>query len=205
VAARVTRRITRRRFRIGCIAVACGFGALVSACGTGAQSEPVKLSKRQVPFELLAAPTTTTPTTAAPTRKYPFVVYFETNDGIVFAVRTSGTAPKPQTVAAALLEGPTGEETQVGMRTAIPPRAVARVSNAVRGMVTVDLNPAFAQVVLAEQKIALTQLVYTMTSLHGVNQVQFLLDGQRISVPRGNGTLTDKPVKRADYAAHGTS
>jgi spore germination protein GerM len=60
-------------------------------------------------------------------------------------------------------------------------------------------------VVLAEQKIALTQLVFTMTALHGVKQVQFLMNGERVSVPRGNGTLTDQPVKRSDYAARGTS
>jgi spore germination protein GerM len=177
----------------------------VGACGTGAQSDPTKLNRRTVPFDLLAGPTTTTPTTIAPTRKYPFVVYYETPDGIVFVVRTSNLAPHPQSVVSSLLEGPTKDEAQFGMRNAIAPHAVDHVSGLVRGRVTIDLNPSFAQLALAEQKIALTQLVFTMTSLHGVKQVQFLMNGERVSVPRGNGTLTDQPVKRSDYAARGAS
>jgi len=198
--------MSRRRSRLTwCVASACLFAMVLVACGTGTQSEPVKLNRRAVPFNLLASPTTTTSTTVAPTRKYPFVVYYETPDGIVFVVRTSNAAPHPQSVVASLLQGPTRDEAQFGMRNAIPPRAVDRVSNLARGMVTIDLNPSFALVVLAEQKIALTQLVFTMTSLHGVKQVQFLMNGERVSVPRGNGTLTDQPVKRSDYAARGAS
>jgi spore germination protein GerM len=197
--------VMRRRSRlIGCLAAVCLLATVLAACGTGAQSDPTKLNPHTVPFDLLSGPTTTTPTTVAPTRKYPFVVYYETPDGIVFVLRTSNVAPRPQTVIASLMQGPTKDEAEFGMRSAVPPRTVDHVSGLLRGMVTIDLNPSFAQVVLAEQKVALTQLVFTMTSLHGVKQVQFLMNGERVSVPRGNGTLTVQPVKRSDYAATGT-
>jgi spore germination protein GerM len=198
--------MTRKRFRLFCgTAALCTFATLAVACGTGTQAEPTKLNPHGVPFDLLASPTTTTSTTVAPTRKYPFVVYYETPDGITFVLRTTNVAPHPQNVVASLLQGPTRDEAEFGMRSAVPPRAVAHVSGLARGRVTIDLNPSFALVALAEQKIALTQLVFTMTSLHGVNQVQFLMNGERVSVPRGNGTLTDQPVKRSDYAAKGTN
>src|SRR5262249_13720249 len=107
--------------------------------------------------------------------------------------------PDPKSVGAALLQGPTREEAAVGMRSAIPSAAIRALSRVVNQTVVVDMRQPFTDVTGSEQKIALAQIVLTMTLLHGVKQVRFLLDGEPVSVPRANGTLTRTPVKRSDY------
>jgi Sporulation and spore germination len=177
-------------------------GALLVAatgCGGGSQSEPETLNQDAVPFGLLDEPTSTVPPTTVPVRKYPFVVYFVGPDGPIPVVRTSSERPDPNEVGRALSIGPTREEVQVGMDSYVPRRAIGDISDVKRRTVTIDLNPPFVDVSGAAQIRALTQIVLTMTSLRGVSQVRFLLDGEPVSVPRLNGTVTDAPVKRGDY------
>jgi spore germination protein GerM len=114
-------------------------------------------------------------------------------------VRTANERPTPSVVGAALLAGPILEEVQVGMRTAIPKRSVGSFGAVAKGTVTINLNPQFVDVSGPTQKLALTQIVFTMTALRGVKLVRFLLGGEPTSVPRLNGTLTTAPVRRSDY------
>jgi spore germination protein GerM len=85
------------------------------------------------------------------------------------------------------------------MSSSIPRRAVGRFGKASRRVVTIDLNPVFVDVSGPAQTRALTQIVLTMTTRRDVGRVRFLLDGEPVSVPRRNGTVTDDPVTRADY------
>jgi spore germination protein GerM len=173
--------------------------ALLGACGDTTESHPVKLNKNEVPFGLLAEPTTTLPQKTVATRRYAFVVYFEGRDGVVPVVRSASEPPNPKTVGVALLTGPTQDEADVGMRSAIPSAAIRGFGRPVRSTVTVDITQPFTEVSGSEQKIALAQIVLTLTLLKGVKQVRFLLDGEPVSVPRSNGTLTRAPVRRSDY------
>lgn len=179
--------------------VVLGAPTLLGACGNGTQSKPVALDRDAVPFGLLQSTSTTEPTTTLPAMKYPFVVYFEGADGIAQAIRTANEPANARLVADALLAGPTREETQIGMRSAIPPRSIAHVERVAGRMITVDLRPAFLEISGAEQKVALTQIVFTMTRLQHTMRVKFLLDGQPVSVLRANGTVTRQPVTRGDY------
>jgi spore germination protein GerM len=173
---------------------------LLGACGgSRPQGSPEKLDKDAVPFGLLEEPTSTVPPTTVPQREYPFVVYFMGNEGPVLALRTASSKPDAQTVGKALLEGPTRDEVQVGLRTSIPKRAIGRIGNVAEHTVTIDLNAPFTEVSGQAQTRALAQMVLTMTSLHGVTRVRFLLDGEPVSVPRADGTVTRAPVRRADY------
>jgi spore germination protein GerM len=178
-----------------CVAVAL---ALVG-CGGGTQSKPQKLGAKDVPFGLLEAPTSTVPPTTVPVRQYPFVVYFISGDGTVNAVvRTSNARPVPNIVGEALLAGPTPEEVQVRMHSAIPKRSVVHFSGVLKQTVKVDLDPSFGDVNLSNQRAALAQIVFTLTALRGVKRVQFLLEGKVTSVPRIKGS-TRGTVTRADY------
>jgi spore germination protein GerM len=187
--------------RLVAAALVASLTLALAACGNGEQAHPVKLDKDKVPFGLLQGPTSTITTTTVPLTKFPFVVYFEGRDGIVPAIRITDTAPDPTTVLEALAKGPSTEEAEVRMRTALPKLALGRVGKVVNHTVTVDLMAPFTQVIGTEQAIALAQIVLTLTLLRGVNKVRFTLDGEPVSVPRGNGTLTRGPVTRADYSA----
>jgi spore germination protein GerM len=178
---------------------------LLGGCGSSTQSQPEKLGHNAVPFGLLAGPTTTVSPTTVPLRQYPFVVYFMGRDGVVPVVRTGNMPPDPSEIGVALLAGPTREEVQVGMRSAIPKRSVGRFGKVAQRTVTIDLEATFIEVSGPTQKLALTQIVFTMTSLPGVKQVRFLLNGEPVTVPRANGTLTRAPLRRADYASTSAS
>jgi spore germination protein GerM len=170
-----------------------------AACGGGTQSEPERLGPDAVPFGLLEEPTSTVPPTTQPARKFPFVVYFTASEGPVPVVRTSSRAPDPEEIGRALLAGPTREERAVGLSTSLSPRAIGRFGRVSQRVVTIDLNPPFIDVSGAAQTRALTQIVLTMTSRRAVKRVRFLLDGEPVSVPRRDGTVTASPVRRADY------
>ncbi|MCU1426541.1 MAG: hypothetical protein JWL83_541 [Actinomycetia bacterium] len=191
--------MTRHHRRVTAALLTVALAMVAGGCGNRTQSHPVRLDQRQVPFGLLRPPTSTVPPTTLPVRKYPFVVYFQGVDGIVPAIRTVGARPDPAAVGKALLAGPTGEEVQVGMRTAIPPLAIGSIGKIVRHTVAVDLRRPLIDVSGAEQKVAVAQIVLSLTFLDGVNHVRFLLDGSPVSVPRGNGTVTRAAVTRADY------
>jgi spore germination protein GerM len=180
-------------------AVMCAVLFVVAGCGGGTQSQPEKLRRSAVPFGLLEPATSTVPPTTVQLRRYPFVVYFIGSDGVVPVVRTANERPTPSVVGAALLAGPILEEVQVGMRTRIPARSVGSFSAVAKRTVTINLNPRFVDVNGSTQKLALTQIVFTMTQLRGVKFVRFLLGGEPTLVPRLNGTLTTAPVRRFDY------
>jgi spore germination protein GerM len=42
-------------------------------------------------------------------------------------------------------------------------------------------------------------MVYTATAIAGVDGVRFEVAGEPAEVPRGDGTLTGRPVDRSDY------
>ena len=181
------------------LALAVALALTTAGCGDATQSKPQKIGAKDVPFGLLEPPTSAIASTTVPVSQYPFVVYFINPDGAVPVVRTSNERPVPKIVGAALLAGPTPQEVQVRMHSAIPKQSVARFSGVLKQVVTVDLQPTFTDVNLTTQRAALTQIVFTLTALPGVKRVRFLLDGEITSVPRLNGTTTRGTVGRADY------
>ncbi|MGH9009624.1 MAG: GerMN domain-containing protein [Acidimicrobiia bacterium] len=143
--------------------------------------------------------TTTTGTT--PSDPQPAV------EATVFLVRAERITPVvrrvPQAdlsnVLKALLSGPTEAELNTGTRTAISPQTELR-SVAVQGPTAViDLTSAFVEVGGAEQILALAQVVLTATTVAGISEVRFALEGQPVEVPRADGTLSSGPLTAADY------
>jgi spore germination protein GerM len=191
--------VTRRPTIAALVALVAVAALAATGCGGGTQANPETLKADAVPFGLLEEPTSTTPQTTVPEQQYAFVVYFLGDEGAAQVVRTASTKPDPAIVTGALLAGPTREEFQVGLRSAIPRRAIGRVGRVVRRTVTVDLNAPFADVNLSAQKSALTQIVLSLTSLENVGRVRFRLEGEPVSVPRLNGADTAEPVRRVDY------
>ena len=62
-----------------------------------------------------------------------------------------------------------------------------------------DLSADLSQIPAADQILALAQVVCTLTSLPGIGQVHFTRDGKAVDIPRADGSLTNRPVARADY------
>ena len=63
-----------------------------------------------------------------------------------------------------------------------------------------DLLPEVSALPADEQLLAVAQIVCTLTGRPGVGQVSFTLQGARLAVPKGDGSLVSSPVARDDYA-----
>ncbi len=186
--------VTGRRMLASLIVAVVALGA----CGVSSEDSATKVPRDHVPFGLLnqhsgASPTATT---GADT-----LLYFVKNGRLASVVRRIDPDPRLRTVLRELLRGPTKDEVDAGLHSALPePNAVNRISDTA-GTASVDLARAFSTLPSTEQLLALAQLVFTLTARPGIGQVRFTLRGESTEVPLANGSLVSTPVSRDDYAA----
>jgi spore germination protein GerM len=86
------------------------------------------------------------------------------------------------------------------LRTLVADPPLVDAVEVVDGVGEVDLPPELATLSGDDQRLAVAQLVCTLTGQPGVGPVVFTLDGASIEVPRGDGSLTSGPVSRDDYS-----
>lgn len=187
---------------------------VLASCGVPSDSENRPLDPSGIPAifnqttSTTTTTTTTTVTTPAPTDAPTSVpaelvsLYFVAGSQVVpISRQLLSPAAAPQ-VLAALAEGlPSGDEA-AGLRTALPADFSAGV-DVERGIATVDLPPTFLnQVPGPEQRLAVAQIVLTLTRRAGIGQVVFTSGAQPQAVPRGRGDLTrpGELVACDDYA-----
>ncbi|MDH4145999.1 MAG: GerMN domain-containing protein, partial [Acidimicrobiia bacterium] len=126
------------------------------------------------------------------------LLYFATESNLV-EVRVQ--LPVPVTLAR-LLEALTVRPELAGspnLRTVLGPEDVQSVTT-LGGVATVDLGSRFSELPVAEQRLAVAQMVLTLTSQAGVGQVRFTVAGQEADVPRADGSIARSAVSRDDYA-----
>lgn len=172
---------------------------VAGGCGVETESSPRAIPTEDVPFGLLTPETSAgaTSTTAASTAQV--VVYFVRAERLVRVERSvAGREPLAEAVGA-LLAGPTGAETEVGLRTAIAAGVGLRSIAVDRGVASVDLGGGFGEIAGQEQILSVAQVVFTVTATSGVRGVRIAVDGSPVEAPRGDGTLTKDPLSAADF------
>ncbi|HEU5309041.1 MAG TPA: GerMN domain-containing protein [Acidimicrobiia bacterium] len=187
----------RRRAWIApaCLAAAAALG--LSACGVGAQSAPHRIDRADVPFGLVERAEAPATPSHAP---YSFTIFLVAGDRLQAATRGSQSRPTPRAQLRRLLQGPTPTEADAGLRTLLTPDVAVDDVRVADGIATVALSHASAaQPPGSERALAVAQLVYTATAIPGVDRVRFEVDGEPAEIPRGDGTLTNRPVGRGDY------
>jgi spore germination protein GerM len=96
----------------------------------------------------------------------------------------------PTQVLDTLLQGIRGEEASTGLRSALPTRFAATVDTR-RGVALISASaPFLSDLSPTDQRLAIAQIVLTLTRRPGIGQVSFRVDGTEIAVPRGAGDLT---------------
>jgi len=161
-----------------------------------------------------AAPTTTTaatPTTAAPATMG-VKIYFMLEGGGSdyrpgpFLVSVYREVPETEGVAraamSALLAGPTADEkaSVPAMSSAIPADTMLLGIRIDDGLATVDLSREFeAGGGTFSMAARLAQVVFTLTQFPTVQEVEFHLDGEAVTIFSSEGIIMDDPVGRADY------
>ena len=172
---------------------------LVGACGVPTDDDPRALPAERVPFGLLerSAEGVEPGVPGAGTRRTVYLVNAENR-----LVEVSKEVPFPgeaQDTMRTLLEGPDTEDLEEGLISLIPPGTLLLdVEGPVDGVVTIDLTgnlPTEGEGL----RLALAQIVYTVTAIQGVDRVLFELNGQPREVPDDTGETTAEPLGRGDF------
>lgn len=171
---------------------------LVSSCAVPNSGSYEQVAPADIPFGLNAPQTTlpqTTTTVVDPmiaetlpaAVSEPIDLFFISNSRIIKVQRNVASPANPSQALSSLVEGPNTSPEFVGLRTALPTTFAASV-DVIRGVARVDATRAFLESLSGlDQKLAIAQIVLTLTSRPGVGQVLFSVDGKLISVPRGRG------------------
>jgi Sporulation and spore germination len=169
----------------------------LTGCGVGAESEPRRIDRADVPFGLAdRADTSTTVPADAP---YRFTIFLVDGDELQPVERGARSAPSAVQRLKRLIRGPTPAEADAGLTTLVDPDLVVEDVRIANGIATVSLSSDAAQPAGNQRALAIAQLVATTTAIPGVERVRFEVGGEPTEVPRGDGTLTTRPVSRADY------
>lgn len=175
----------------------CAVAALAAGCGVPAQKEAQRARDAAVPFALLdpLAPPLVPPGPGATSE--PVALCF-VRDGRLVVV--SDELATPVTLRASLdaLATPPADAGPL-LRTALTEPSIVQEVRLLGGIARVDLLSAVSALPTDEQLLAVAQIVCTLTGRPGVGQVTFTLEGARLAVPKGDGSLVTSPVARDDY------
>lgn len=174
---------------------------VLAACGVSGEDDAHRVSGEAVPFDLLAPPTTAAPTTTTTSTPNTTTVqlYFIVGEGLVELERELLPPVSAPRLLAELGMGPTEREGRQGIVTYLPEGSGVDGVTVTGGIASVSLGEEFLGVAPEDLRLALAQLVFTLTGRPGVGRVTFKLNGEPIDVPRGDGTLTSDSVSRDSY------
>lgn len=174
--------------------------ALLAGCGVPTSDRAQVMD--DVPFGLLDPQASEPAETAAPPEGPAVQIYLIDASGLrlVPVERRLGEveASLPDVVEV-LLDGPTRAERRQGLTTAFVDDDAVGSSDLVGGVASVDLTRQFTVLDGPTQRLAIAQVVLTLTGRPGVGRVAFTLEGQPIDIPRGDGTLAQGSVARDNY------
>lgn len=103
---------------------------------------------------------------------------------------------------AELVDGPSGADKDLidGISSAVPTDTLVLGINIDNGLATVDLSREFESGGGSFSMFSrLAQVVYTVTQFPTVDEVEFRLDGEPVTVFSGEGIVLDGPASRADF------
>jgi hypothetical protein len=166
--------------------------ALTGACGIPTDGAPrtVQAPPGQHPFRSPTAAAVQPGTVAEP-------LCFVRGDELVRTFRHINDAPTVYTQVAHLLAGPNDTERAAGLTTTLTGTTVASI-RLTGTQVTVELATV-EDASRSDEVLAYGQLVCTITARPDVTGVTFTRDGQRLGVPRADGSLSQGPLTAADY------
>ncbi len=172
----------------------------LSSCSPGPGAGPAPVSSPA------ASPATgNVPTDSASARTREVDIFFITNNASNAIAVTRSVPDTPDVAANAivtLIDGPTVEDSDAGLTSAVPGDARLLGLAVDGGLATIDLSREFeAGAGSATMFGRLGQVVYTLTQFPSITQVQFKLDGQPVTVFSNEGILLEDPVTRSDFAS----
>lgn len=169
----------------------------VAGCAVRADRTVEHIDDQAVPFGLLD-PSAPAVVAVAGGR---FVSVCLLDDGTLVTVQRQLADNAPLVDVARAAGALTDTEAARGLQTKLSgPDEIVSVSLQA-GTARVDLAKTSDQTPSADPLATIAQLVCTLTAQPGVGLVVFSVNGTPIEVPIADGSLTDRPVTRDDYAS----
>lgn len=166
---------------------------LLTGCGVPQDAEPRALDPAEAPFQVFQDPQ------PAPRGEDRVALHFVSEDTVVPAPRAVEGPTDLDSLLDLLLEGPTPQQVEEGIRSALPTTFdVEDVELGRNGVAVVTLGGTSTQI--STPPLGFAQIVATLTAPGRARAVRFRLDGEDLPVPRGDTSLTEEPVDRDDYA-----
>ena len=185
--------------------------AALPSCAVAGSGSFSPIDSSEIPISLSQATTTVPPTTTTTietstdtgeTINELVDLYFILGTRLL-KVQTSVVSPaSPEQAMTLLGSGPLNDPSYVGLRTAIPQLLDSQI-DVTRGVANVTVPQSLLRLLAPnDQRLAIAQIVATLTSRPGIGQVTFFVDGSPIPVPRGRGDVVPggTPVTFDDYA-----
>lgn len=121
--------------------------------------------------------------------------------GLFVTKRTQPSTPAVGRAAlTALFEGPSPEEGDAGVYSAVPEGTELRDLRIEGGIATVDLSREFEAGSGTHSEIfRIAQVVYTLTQFPTVDGVEFRIEGEPVTEFASHGLILDGPQSRGDY------
>ena len=178
---------------------------LLAGCGVTTGGSPEEIAPSDVPYGLLSAtPTTATPSSVAPVGDQPRVYLVSSDDVLVASGRevANGTVEdRLEELLGELTSGPTTDELEDELTTALPPGTEFSVNAVDGGTVTIDLTGPGEAPSGLQSRLAVAQIVLTATSLPDVRAVLLSSEGDPLEAPLPSGELTTAPLEAGDFAS----
>jgi len=169
--------------------------ALVAGCGIPTEDTPRELPSAGPLRSTAPAPTTV----AGPLVEQLCLV----RDGKLVRVdRRVTSLPSIEIQLQHLLSGPTQEESDTGLTSALGGTNVIAGVRVEGAEAIVDVTSRLERASRSDEVLAYGQIVCTLLTRPDVRTVSFMEQGQRLSIPRADGSLSgDAPLTVADYEA----
>ncbi len=186
-----------------------GLLVLATACGIPAGGPPVTIAPSDVPYGLASTQPTTTAVPPPPSRSDQPRIYLATADDVLVprgrAVAEGTLEERLTHLLADLAAGPSNEELEDQLTTALPPEVTLTPTLVDGDIATVDISTGEDSPSERESRRAVGQIVLTATSLPGIRGVLLTRDGEPLEAPLPSGELTSEPLEAEDYAAFSSS
>lgn len=176
--------------------IGAGACSLIAGCGVNAQREPHAVELPRRPLNVVAP----TPVSTGVGGEVAEVICLVREGRLVQRVRRVAARPSAQQQLDDLLRGPTEGERNNGLTSALTGLSLTASQTRVSGEANVEVSEADEATSRSDETIAYGQIVCTLTSRADVTSVGFTRDGERLEVPRADGSLSGGPLSATDYA-----
>lgn len=183
------------RHRAGVVLLAIALLAFLAGCG-GEGDETASTSTTVTPTTTTSGSTTSTP----PVDQTEVRSYFLRDEKVGPVAREATDGAVAAGAIEGLLAGPTEDEQQLGLSSAIPAGTELLGVVIEDGIATVDLSDEFGSGGGSASMMGrVAQVVFTLTQFPTVDSVLFELEGEPVTALGGEGLLLEEPQTRADW------